>query len=658
MKKKLIIALFVLALMVCIFASCGKCKHESYEVKETVAATCVAEGRVVSACTECGEEKVESIAKLTTHKLTYEEVKPTCSVAGTITETCTVEGCTYTNVKAGQPATGTCKPENRVITSATCTVDGVRKYICTECQNEVWQPGFDSKIPALGHTYERDGVYTDEEKGISFVAGSCMGEGYFARVCQDCGYDQDPITREEYAQTPGYDVTIYDEMSSWEHDYATWLETVLPTCETNGYELYQCLTCDGTTEKEIVLALGHVYVKDETAEEGTHYVIDPQPTCINPGVKSYICTRCHEAAKVDEHRESVPTISHQFSDEMDDKLVMHLVADCLNPERKVFNCYIDPLCTEEKEFSYGEALGHDEQKGVVSCKTEGKTPYTCSRCDFYEERVDEFSNLSIKHTKGETLTTATCITNATYKCSECEKTYGPYADDNEYVDGFAHGLHDFDETNPLIVDPKCNEEGYNVYSCIADENCTATRKDYENTDMTQPDTPRAEDITARIPHVFGSLTEDGRIICANCPLQYRDVSTEITNGGGDLCLGCETEECTCGLKVEWNGYVSPADPEEITANEVFTKNDVDWEALGELDKPLVMGEGIIIITGTAETVYTISVYSEIGGEAITFTVSADAETIAIDLYKYETVAQISIESTTDATVSFFSIVKD
>lgn len=674
MKKKLLIALFLVALMVCIFASCGECKHESYEVKSTTPATCVAEGKIVSACTECGEEKVESIPKITTHKLKYEEVKPTCSKAGTITETCTVSGCTYTNKKAGQPATGAHKAEIVVTTAATCETDGVRAYICSECEEPQWTPGFESKIPALGHTYERGGLMTDEQMGITYVSGSCAAEGYFARVCQDCGYDKDPITREEYAthegtsKYPTYDEEKYYNMEQWQHEFNVFQMTVEPTCTVNGYDLYKCAYCEETTQENIVFSLGHNYNKDENAVEGTDFVIDPKPTCINPGVKAYICTVCHEPATEEKDRESVPVVDHAFDDTMADKLLYHTLADCLEPETKVFKCYMDPLCNEQKTYTYGEALGHEEVRGTASCATNGLTPYTCNRpdCDFYEEREDEYSDLTAKHILGEKLTSATCITDATYKCSQCQKPYGPYAGDPTYADGFAHGNHIFDADNPQFVDSTCDAIGYNVYSCIADENCKVTRKDYENTDMSKPDVPRAEDIVARKPHAFSDVTEDGKIYCANCTLQYRDVSTEITTGGGNLCLGCpEGTPCTCGLKVEWNGYVSPDAPEKITkfdsnnAETLFVKKDVDWEALGEMDKALVMGEGVIVLYGTAETTYTIKLYSEVDGATAvgTIDVPAGAEVVVIDLYEYATVAQITIAASTDAEVSFFSIIK-
>ena len=119
------------------------------------------------------------------------------------------------------------------------------------------------------------------------------------------------------------------------------------------------------------------------------------------------------------------------------------------------------------------------------------------------------------------------------------------------------------------------------------------------------------------------------------------------------------------MKVEWNGYVSPDAPEKITkfdsnnAETLFVKKDVDWEALGEMDKALVMGEGVIVLYGTAETTYTIKLYSEVDGETAvgTIDVPAGAEVVVIDLYEYATVAQITIAASTDAEVSFFSIVK-
>ena len=80
-------------------------------------------------------------------------------------------------------------------------------------------------------------------------------------------------------------------------------------------------------------------------------------------------------------------------------------------------------------------------------------------------------------------------------------------------------------------------------------------------------------------HDFNPVTEDGRIVCTACAYQYRDVSTEVTTGNGSLCLGCDKEVCDCGLKVEWNGYVSPKAPDKLTANTAFTKEEVVWNVI-------------------------------------------------------------------------------
>ena len=323
MKKKILIALFIVSALICIFASCGECKHEAYEVQSTVPATCVTEGKTISACTSCGQTKEEVIPKNGDHKLNYVEIEPTCLAPGKTVGTCTVEGCTYVVETAGKPMLTSCDRNNYVVVTvkeATCTENGVQKNVCSICNKDAIVIGFDSTIPAKKHTYERSGILTDEEKGVSFVPANCDTDGYFARVCQDYGYDQDPITREEYAQQDDYDATLYDEMEKWGHNYAEFVSETPATCTVGGYKTYKCTNegCDSTDNQATSGALGHTYVADETAVEGEHYTIVVQPTCQSKGTMAYICQTCKEAATEGDYVVSLETVGHQFSDTNDD----------------------------------------------------------------------------------------------------------------------------------------------------------------------------------------------------------------------------------------------------------------------------------------------------------------------------------------------------
>ncbi len=660
MKKKLLILMFIVSIVACILASCGECKHEAYEVKSTVAATCAAEGKTISACTSCGLEKVETLPKTGNHTLKYDEVKPTCMSAGKNISTCTV--CGFVTETAGEPQLPTCdtsKSKEIVVAEATCTADGKKKHVCSTCNKDVYIVNYNGVIPALGHTYERSGILTDEEKGISFVAGNCDTEGYVSRVCKDCGYDQDPITRDEYAKEEGYDVVKYDDMKIKGHKWGEKVDTVAPTCVVNGYDLYICQICETEDKRAEVPAEGHKYNMADSAVENTDYKVVVKPTCVKEGSKAYICTVCKEVATDEAHIKSIPTVAHNVTNTNDELLVVSVGATCTDDAYKIYKCGVDPLCEYTETFTdENTALGHHR---VVSkepcCLTGGKTRYVCDNvcngvaCDY---TVDDAPFEDIKHVQGERKAGPTCVKNAVYVCSECGVDYEAYtvAEGGVAADQ-AHGNHDYSEV-AYVIDPTCSSIGYTVYSCVAGE-CGLF--DGDNLDANGEyvyEEPR--DVQPRTLHDFNPVTEDGRIVCVVCSMQYRDISTEITTGGDSLCLGCGLDECNCGLKVEWNGYISPKAPENISANVAFVKNKLEWAEVEMTDDTLVMGEGIIALTGETETTYTIKIYDAANGTLLE-TIEKSGELVVVDLYNYATVGQIEIVASTDATVSFYSIVK-
>lgn len=660
MKKKLLILMFIVSVVACIFASCGECKHEAYEVKSTVAATCAAEGKTISACTACGLEKVETLPKTGNHTLKHEEVKPTCMSAGKNISTCTV--CGFTSETVGDPQLPTCdssKSKEIVVAEATCETDGKRKNICSVCNKDVYMVNYDSVIPKLGHTYERSGILTDEEKGVSYVAGNCDTEGYVSRVCKDCGYDGDPITRAQYAEMEGYDVVKYDEMAIKGHNWGEKVETVAPTCVVNGYDLYVCQTCNAEDKRAEVTAEGHKYNMADDAVEGTDYEVVVKPTCIKEGSKAYICTVCKEVATDEAYIKPVATISHSVTNTNDELLVTSVDATCTDDAYKIYKCGVDPLCEHTETFTAeGTALGHNL---VVSkepcCLTNGKTYYVCDResngvaCDYdeYNAPVQD-----IKHKQGERKAEPTCVRNAVCVCAECGVEYDAYTVEQGGVAADqAHGNHNYSAV-AYVIEPTCSSEGYTVYSCTAGECGLFDGDNLDENGEYVYEAPR--DVTPRLIHEFNPVTEDGRIVCVVCSMQYRDISTEVTTGGDSLCLGCGLEVCNCGLKVEWNGYVSPKAPESIVANEAFVKNKLEWTEVEMEDDTLVMGEGIIALVGEAATTYTIKIYDAANGTLLE-TIEKSGEYVVVDLYNYATVGQIEIVASTDATVSFYSIIK-
>ena len=213
MKRKLLILFFVVAMMVLVFASCGDdegtgapssndgnndCEHDFKVVEaESVPATCKDEGKQVFKCSKCSATKEETVAKLTEHKYKYSEIEPTCQEDGKIVSECEV--CNEKTEKKGKPKISHSGQEV-ILSNPTCTEKGSKDWVCKDCGTSVYKKGFEKEIPALGHSYERTENMFDEKAGVTFVAGTCSAEGMFARVCTDCKYDGDPITREEYGK--------------------------------------------------------------------------------------------------------------------------------------------------------------------------------------------------------------------------------------------------------------------------------------------------------------------------------------------------------------------------------------------------------------------------------------------------------------------------
>lgn len=648
MKKKLLVLLAILAMVMCVFIACGEeeeCAHQ-FKVTKTVAATCGKEGQRTLTCSLCSETKTETIAKLTKHNYKSTETPATCQAPGMSVAECTVCGHkTETVISQKLP---NCDPTNCEVIiekAANCTEDGIQRNVCKTCGKDVYSFGFESKIPKLGHTYERDNLQSNESKGITFYMGTCEAEGRYELECKEegCGHKR-TVTRDEYKELgeanliPSYDVTKYDDMELKQHKFPLERnDSTEPTCTESGYDIYICEACGYEDKRAVYDPNGHFYVTKD-AQLDVHYKITLAPTCQNPGTMAYICTVCGEVATEADFIKTVPIIDHNI---VDDENVCELFASadatCTEAAYKIFTCSADPFCTERKTFTYGDPLGHDPQRnGEVNCSTEGLTPYKCSRCGEETLVNDEFSDLDIRHTYGSIKIAATCVDRAIFNCSICGKDYKSYDDD---ASGDPHGNHVYDVVNEVVPE-SCSAEGYTIYGCSAG-NCGLTQN---------------RDYVARINHTFNGVTEDGKIICAVCSFSYRDVTTEITTGGGTLCLGCEKTPCECGLKVEWNGYVSPKGPTEIKANEELVKNSVEWTEVEQKTIDLAIGKGMIILNGQDTTTYTVKVYDKADGELLA-TIEVSGAIVLIDLYKYEAVGQVAITASTDAEAYFYSIVK-
>lgn len=209
-------------------SSKGACLHTGYGTTEnTVPATCGADGRIDTVCSNCGEIIATKVI----------------------------------------PATGAHTWDNGTVTTEpTETTPGVRTFTCAVCSQTKTEV-----IPATGaHTF----VFTKN------VAPSCTEAGYDLYTCRDCGaseqrnvkpalghkWDSGTVTAEPTETDPGtmtYTCTVCGQTKTevipatgpHTHIWGEGTVTVAPTETTPGVRTYTCTVC-GQTRTEIIPATG------------------------------------------------------------------------------------------------------------------------------------------------------------------------------------------------------------------------------------------------------------------------------------------------------------------------------------------------------------------------------------------------------------------
>ncbi|MBQ4565844.1 MAG: leucine-rich repeat protein, partial [Oscillospiraceae bacterium] len=136
-------------------------------------------------------------------------------------------------------------------------------------------------------------------------------------------------------------------------------ETIPATCTSGEIRVYTCIYCDRGYR-----SYDNNYV--HTWDEG---VVTTQPTCEEPGVKTFTCTLC---GAVD--TEAVPPTGHSYTETV-------VPPTCLEQGYTVHRC----ACGKEYTDSFVAALGHEWGEGTITiepgCETEGEKVSPCVRCE-------------------------------------------------------------------------------------------------------------------------------------------------------------------------------------------------------------------------------------------------------------------------------------
>lgn len=209
-------------------SSKGACLHTGYGTTETtVPATCGADGRVDTICSNCGDVIATKVIPATgAHTWDNGTVttEPTETTPGVRTFTCAVCSQTKTEVI---PATGAHTFVFTKTVAPSCTEAGYDLYTCRDCGATEQR----NVKPALGHKWD-NGTVTAEP--------SEKDPGTMTYTCTVCGQ-----TKTEVIPATGPHTHVWDEGTV----------TVAPTETTPGVRTYTCTVC-GQTRTEIIPATG------------------------------------------------------------------------------------------------------------------------------------------------------------------------------------------------------------------------------------------------------------------------------------------------------------------------------------------------------------------------------------------------------------------
>ena len=233
--------------------------------KIVTAPTYKTEGTKKYTCTKCGETKTETIAKLvcTNHAWDAGVVtkKPTYTSTGEKKYTCTNCGTTKTETIAKLVCINHAWDAGEVVTAPTYKTEGTKKYTCKNCGTTKTETI--AKLVCTSHVWDSGKVVT---------APTYKTEGTKKYTCKNCG-----TTKTE---------TIA-KLVCTSHVWDSGVVTKKPTYTSTGTKKYTCKNC-GTTKTETIAKLvctSHVW------DSG---VVTKKPTYTSTGTKKYTCTNCGE----------------------------------------------------------------------------------------------------------------------------------------------------------------------------------------------------------------------------------------------------------------------------------------------------------------------------------------------------------------------------
>ena len=214
-------------------------------------------------CTNCGETKTETIAKLvcTNHAWDAGVVtkKPTYTSTGEKKYTCTNCGTTKTETIAKLVCINHAWDAGEVVTAPTYKTEGTKKYTCKNCGTTKTETI--AKLVCTSHVWDSGKVVT---------APTYKTEGTKKYTCTNCGETKTETIAKLVCTNHAWDAGVV---------------TKKPTYTSTGTKKYTCTNC-GEIKTETIAKLvctSHVW------DSG---VVTKAPTYTSAGTKEYTCVNC------------------------------------------------------------------------------------------------------------------------------------------------------------------------------------------------------------------------------------------------------------------------------------------------------------------------------------------------------------------------------
>ena len=439
---------------------------------------------------------------------TYSNGKITGVAEGSTTLTASLYGLTA----ADMPTINVYRCEHHwdqgeIITEATCTEEGEKKFTCSICGDEKTE-----KVSATGHQHTE--IRNKKE-------ATCKETGYSGDTwCKDCG--KKILSGQTIAKT---------ENHSWDAGKVT----TKATCTEEGEKTFTCSIC-GAEKTEKVSVTGHQHTEirnkkeatcKETGYSGDTWCKDcgkkilsgqaiaktenhswdagkvtTKATCTEEGEKTFTCSICG-----DKKTEKVSATGHQHTEIRNKK-----EATC-----KEEGYSGDTWCKDcGKKILSGQAIAktedHSWNQGEITkeptCKEKGEKTFTCSICG--NTKTEKVSTTDHQHMEIRNQKNPTCkeagYSGDTY-CADC----GVKISSGKTIAKTKN--HNWDG-GVITTEPTCTERGEKTFTCTICGNTdtkkvNATGHSYGAYKVVKEPTNKRKGLKSKTCSVCGKIVYEG-----------------------------------------------------------------------------------------------------------------------------------------------------